>query len=332
MPKSCHRRAVSSSPLQVAAIAWQALALALLGACGDGTPKTGGQVLAKVNGEEITIHQVNHVFSGNGAQAPGEPAKTERRVLDSLIDEQLLAATGKQHKLDRDPQVMQALDKARREILARAAAEYLTAGLPVPTEDEIAAFYKENPALFERRRVYILRQFSFEPSAFGAALRKELDGVKSPSDIAALLARHKVSFREQPSVRTAEQLPLEVLRKKSVIDKADVFVISAPAEVTVFYVVDLVEQPATLAQATPLIERYLLREKKQKQMDAKLKELRSNAKIEYVAALSEAAAPASPAISERDANSSGATSDDRLDAAGGSDHEHIGKGLLGTKQ
>jgi hypothetical protein len=186
-----------------------------------------------------------------------------------------------------------------------------------------------------------LWQFTFERAAFGDAIRKQLEKAKSPGDIAALLRREKIAFREQPSVRTAEQFPMEVLPKITALSKSDVVVLNTPSEAAVLYAVDFVDQPATLEQATPIIERYLLSARKQKQVEARLKELRSTAKIEYVASAAQAltAAPGEPAHQQE--SGVGATPKVQQPVAASSDEpgvandkadRHVGQGLLGTKK
>ena len=65
-----------------------------------------------------------------GLQTAGPDAT--RQAVDSLINEQLLVKSALDNKLDRDPAVVQALERARRQVLARAYVERLV----FPTEDD----------------------------------------------------------------------------------------------------------------------------------------------------------------------------------------------------
>jgi len=122
-------------------------------ACGDRPPekKAATQVAAKVNSGEISVHQINYVLQ----RTPGIPAAqadaAKRKVLDNLIDQELAVQQALESKLERSPVVMESIEAARREVLARAFLEQVTAGKAKPSADEIKYLYTEHPELFSNR-------------------------------------------------------------------------------------------------------------------------------------------------------------------------------------
>src|SRR6185436_15792816 len=70
----------------------------------------------------------------------------DRRVLQSLVDEKLLAQKAMADQLDKEPSVMRALERARRQILAHAAIEHAGGEIEI-SADEARKFYAENPNL-----------------------------------------------------------------------------------------------------------------------------------------------------------------------------------------
>ena len=83
---------------------------------GCGKKDEGGkkrtQIVAKVNGDEISVHQLNFQLSRVG-QIPQEQTKqVSKQVLDRLVEQQLLTQKAIEAKLDRDPQVLQVLEGA----------------------------------------------------------------------------------------------------------------------------------------------------------------------------------------------------------------------------
>src|SRR5687768_423516 len=93
---------------------------ALLVGCGDKKDKTASQTAAKVNKDEVTVHQINFVLQQQRNLRPEQADAASRQILERLIDQQLALQKGDDLKVDRDPRVVQQLEAARREILARA--------------------------------------------------------------------------------------------------------------------------------------------------------------------------------------------------------------------
>ena len=265
-------------------------ASALIGCSQQSRNVPSGQVVAKVNGQEITIHQLKNeltALTSRGAIATN--AAPTKQVLDSLIDEQLLVEQGKQRKLDHDPQVMLAMEKARRQIVAQAMQASLAAALPSPTQAEIKGFYEANPALFAKRRIYAFYQFMIDRGGLSGALKTKLDRAKSRPALLTALKAENVAFRELVSARTAEQLPMAALPAIAAMERGDVTVINDGNEATILQLMDFVEQPASSEEATPLIREYLLNTRKKELVGERLAALRASAKIEYLGPFADAA-------------------------------------------
>lgn len=265
-------------------VALASCATILVAGCSEQRDKPASQTVARVNGDEVTVHQINtelqRVAGGNVAQG----AKTEaasKRILEGLIDQTLLVQQAKEARLDRDPQVLQQLESARRQILAQAYIDRQAAASP-PTQEEIKAFYAKNPDLFEKRRVYAFREFVFERARFSDEVRNQLNGAKSPADIAKTLSSAGIRYRETNSTRPAEALPIEALPRIAQLAKGDTIAFTDQNLANVLMLLDYAVQPVSLERATPLIQQYLVNNKKREIAQAKAKELREKAKIEYL--------------------------------------------------
>src|SRR5216683_8338072 len=171
-----------------------ALAVAL-SSCGRAdVKKTSGQIVAKVNGDEISVHQINNAIARGNDIPPDEAKQASAQTLERIIDQELLVQKAFKDKLDRDPQVMQSIEDAKRQILARAYIERAAAS-STESWGEIRQFYQENPALFERRRIYRLHELVVEaPREKLDALKAATAGAKSLQDITGWLKSQKLVF------------------------------------------------------------------------------------------------------------------------------------------
>jgi EpsD family peptidyl-prolyl cis-trans isomerase len=267
---------------------------AVVAACGGSRPEgQASQTAAKVNKEEITVHQINYALSRQRAVPADQAASASQRVLESLIEQQLAIDKGAELKLDRDPAVVQQLDAARREILARAYLNKVSEGAPKPTAAEVTGYYEANPGLFRDRKVYTLQEALIEATPEQAeTLKKQLDAAKTVTDFLQWARDNGYKVNAQQGVRAAEQLPLNNVARFAAMKDGETFFRADPGRVYVMTLVSSRTQPVNLEQATPAIESYLLNERKRKLLADDLAALRGAAKIEYVGTFAAAAASA----------------------------------------
>lgn len=285
-------------PLRLMRAGSTAVALAaLLAACG-GKEDGVTQAAAKVNKEEITVHQINQQLQrqpGLTARLGEKQAEAlSRQVLERLIDQELSVQQAQSLKLDRDPRVVQQIELAKREILARAYAERIGDSVSKPSADEIAKFYNEKPALFKERRVYSLQEMSIEasPEQF-ESLRQHLQGARSLGEFAEYLKSAGVRFNVNEAVRPAEQLPMNSLDTISRMKDGDTAVQVTPTGLQLLHLASSRANPVDEATARPAVEAFLSNQRKAEAIQKDLKALRQTARIEYLGKF--AGRPADPA-------------------------------------
>jgi EpsD family peptidyl-prolyl cis-trans isomerase len=265
--------------------------------CGDKKDKPASQTAAKVNKDEITVHQINFVLQQQRGLKPEQADAASKQILDRLIDQQLALQKADDQKIDRDPRVVQQLEAARREIVARAYLEKLGEAAPKPAPEEIKKYYDDKPALFRERKVYSIQEIAIE--AKPEQVQTLRDALTSSKDINAFVEYLKAKdfkFSGNQAVRAAEQLPLNSLDAFSKMNDGQAMVVPAANGVQVVLLAGSRSQPVNEEQAKPAIEQYLLNERKRKLVEDDLKAMRAAAKIEYVGKFAQAAsAPAAAA-------------------------------------
>ncbi len=279
-------------------------AAASMTACGKDDKKPATQVAAKVNSQEISVHQVNYVLSRSGAnaQTPEQTAALRKAALDRLIDQQVMVEEATEKKIDRQPDVVMAIELAKREVIARAMLEQMAAAAPKPSEDEAKAYYKANPALFSERRVYSVQEL-IVPVAAGAGtqIKDMVAANKTVEDIAAYLKNRNIQYGGGAAQRTAEQIPLEILPRIHALKDGQSTVIETPQALTVVRIAQSQSQPVTEAQAVPRIVQFLANQRNQEAAAKELKRLKEKAKITYEGDFATAAASGAPAAKLPDA-------------------------------
>lgn len=276
-----------------------ALTAGLTACSGDGSKSpNSSQVAARVNAEEISIHQINSMLSARPASDVASK-NSARAVLDRLVDRELLVQQAEKHRIDRSPQVVQALESAKKDIVARAYLENMTAQLARPDSTQVRQFYESNPALFSQRRIYTLREY-------GLVFPAGADVGKYVSELQALLAANADShsldqlgqwakqreavISESDGVKAAEELPMDVLPKFAAMKQGDIGYLRNENGVVVFQLMAVLDAPIAETAAQPMIENILMSTKQTDLVAAEMKRLRAEAHIEYMGEFSDTVA------------------------------------------
>ena len=298
-----------------------AASVALLAGCGDKKEKGASQTAAKVNKAEVTVHQINFVLQQQRNIRPEQADAASKQILERLIEQELALQKADDLKIDRDPRVVQQLEAAKREIIARAYLEKVGEAAPKPTPEEIKKYYDDKPALFKDRRIYSIQEIGIEAKPEQVALlREKLGAAKNIAEFVEFLKANDFKFSGNQAVRAAEQLPLQSLDAFAQMKDGQAILNQGPAGVQVVVLAGSRSQPVAEEQAKPAIEQFLLNERKRKLVEEDVKAMRAAAKIEYVGKFGEGAPGAAAAAS-------GATAKPAPAASAGLNAADINKGM-----
>ena len=314
-------------------------------ACSNADSSKAGQAVAKVNDREISVHQVDFMAQRLPQGMPAERITEARQVIvDRLIEQETLLQYATTNKIDRDAKVMQQLDSARRDILARAAIDQIGAQSSKPTEAEIKKFYDENLDLFAKRRVIKFDEVSLPgiPQNWGK-IEKDLVSARTLSEATAVL---KANGIEAPLVRgftrAPESLPLQAVPAFAKKRVGDLVIWRQGQQIVIGQVIETKDMPVELDKAQPFIEQFLATRKRQEAITTEVKRLNDSAKIAYLgefadrkpreagAAQSDAALPPSAEAKDNAAPAASAASTAAGDANPIND-KALAKGVAGLK-
>lgn len=150
--------------------------LVLLAGCGK-APK--GQIIAIVNGQEITLSQLD-----SEARDLPNPQDMDRKalrsaLLEGLIDRTIEVQTAREQGLDKTPEYRALKLRNEEELLTAMLGHQVAQGVPLPADAEIRAYMHAHPLQFARRQRLTLDQLSFTPPRDRRRLAAALANVHS---------------------------------------------------------------------------------------------------------------------------------------------------------
>ena len=231
------------------------------------------QLVARVNGVEISAREVR----ANGAPSVGQ-------AVEKVIDRELLVQKALEAGLERDAQVKDSIDNARRQVLAQAYLDRAASVATQPSKEEVRTFYAENPTLFAERRIYRMRELIVAaPAELLDVLRAQAARAADLDEVAAWLKARNARVSTATETQPAEQLPLAYLPQMSRLKPGEIAVFAMSSGAMVIQLVQAESAPLGLEQSQVVIEQFLAGRKRLEVAAAEVKRLRARAHIEYVA-------------------------------------------------
>jgi len=258
-------------------IAFLAVVLLVLSACNN-KDKPAGQSMARVNGQDITVHQLNAelVHLGN------TPGISRKEVLDGLIARQLLTDQAEKNKTDRDPKVMQSIERAKEQILAQSYLQTKISNIPKPLASEVDEFYQKNPQLFAQRKQFETKEITIDTKDLTPELSEKMGSAKTLDEVQSWLVDRQIKYVPSQATRTSAELPPALVKALSDMTPGSLFTIKQGEKSQLVLLQDAKSSPIALDVARPKIEEYLMLQKTGEATEGEIARLRAEAKVEYL--------------------------------------------------
>lgn len=258
-------------------LAASAASLLLLGGC---EKKVGGQVVAVVNGEEITQQQLNAELGGAPVPQGANQKAVMTQLLQRVVDRKLLVAAAKEQGLDKQPTYLAQVQRAQDAVLIEMLANKVSKSLPVPDAAAANRFMAGNPTLFAGRKRYQLDQLMFQAAA-DPALEAKLKPARTLPQVEAVLKAEGIQFQRGTSQLDTAQLPPQIAARIAALPPGEPFVVPQNGQVVVNVIRGAEDVPVPPQQAQPAAVELLRRQAVEQAMRKQADQARAAAEIEY---------------------------------------------------
>jgi EpsD family peptidyl-prolyl cis-trans isomerase len=242
--------------------------------------KAEGQTVAVVNGNEITVPDLN--FALDLARIPdgADKNKARQQVLQQLVDRRLLAEQARKEGIDKTPEYLNRVRRADEDLLISMLADRRLNTAQLPSEREIQTYIAGHPEIFANRETWDLDQVQY-PTITDAAIKTELRATKSMDQLIGVLQKHNINFSRQKNRLDTAVVPPEIYTKLSGLPAGEPFSIPVGSRTVSNAIVGREPHPILGDQAKPVAVQAIRKTQTAKSLQSLLKSLRDSAKIEY---------------------------------------------------
>lgn len=266
--------------------------VATLPACG-GAGSGGSQVVATVDGDEITETQVNHALERQANLKPEQVEGASRQAVSGLVEQAIVLQKAHDLKLDRDDRVMQNIEAMKRELIVNAYVSRIAEGAGKPAGKDIQAYFDANPALFSQRRIYTFQDLTVDaPVAQVKKMESDLTQLKSAPEIADYLKTRQIPVHSTQTTLPAENVPQALLVRVAQLKVGQGVIVSNGDGLRILMLLAAQDSPVAEDKAAPAIAAYLTTQNKRQAIQKELASLHATAKVAYFGKYADLAASA----------------------------------------
>jgi peptidyl-prolyl cis-trans isomerase C len=235
----------------------------------DAAKAPTGQVVATVDGQEVTVTNLESELAGHAFTDPIARKAAEQAALRAIISRTILADAARGQGLDKTPEFAIERQRVIDSLLVQSLAAKIAVAVPPPAREEAESFMAAHPDGFAQRKIYTVDQIRTAQAA-DPALLAALKPLTTLEDVEALLTQRHIEFHRVTTDLDALALDPTTSDSIAKLPPNDVFVIPTNGSVLISQIKQTRVQPFMGEPAT----RFALNQiQRQRSREATLREL-----------------------------------------------------------
>ena len=242
--------------------------------------KPEGQVAAVVDGDDITLAEINAELGQQQIPDGVDKQGVRRAALDRIVQRRLLAMVARDDKIDHDPAFLIRQREFKDTVLIQMLAQKATRAQPVPDRSVVDAYIGSHPHMFGEHGVLDVERIQFVAQPDPAKL-KALEAAHDLDTAALMLAAQKVPYARGAEKFDTARLSATAIGQMKSLPKGEPFILRQNGLVTVGVIKGRVEAPITGDQARKMAVEAIRNEQVTMIIEKRLKAQKAKVKIEY---------------------------------------------------
>ena len=202
-----------------------------------------GQVVATVDGKEITILEMRAEMSRLGINDPNAQKSAQRAVVSELVNRRIIANAARKQDMDKTPDFAVQKQQVEDNLLIAALEKKLVDAIPAPTTDEANRFIAANPNLFADRKIFVVDQLNLAKP--GPDTLKALTPLHQLDDVEKVLTEEKVAYQKGTNKIDALTLDPHLLSAILALPDHEVFIVPNGSGIVINQIKSVTLEPLT---------------------------------------------------------------------------------------
>lgn len=239
-----------------------------------------GQVAAIVNGEEITIQEVNAELAALQLPEGADQEAVRRQALERIVERRLMAQVARDDGLDSSQDYLIRERQLRDSLLVQLLGERVERTTTPPDQQEVDQYIADNPGVFADRKVFTIDRIQF-PAPADMEVLSPLENDHSMVAVAARLSGMRIEFQRDEARIDSAAIGPERLEQLLALPEGEPFVVPESGVVTIGVITGEQIIPLTGEEARPLALRAMRARQLNETLQQRLDQSRAAAEIEY---------------------------------------------------
>lgn len=267
----------------------------LLAGCNETEEKANvSQVVMKVNGEEVTVHQYNQLLQNSrGKVNPNvDQDVLKQKVANALLEQVLVIQAAKEAGFERMPEVLSAIELAKNKAIADMYLKKTLQGVSNISDADAQAYYDKNPLLFKERKLFVYDNYVVPLKKEDiSSFADKVKGLETINQIKGFLESEGVEYKFTQNLKMSEQLPKPLLKPMNIIKAQDIGFLKMSDGVLIIGLNEVKKQPVTFESVRDGIKRQLAGQKVKEATLRLVDSLKNKASVEYIGEFKKIAQP-----------------------------------------
>ncbi|MBN8808853.1 MAG: EpsD family peptidyl-prolyl cis-trans isomerase [Sphingomonas sp.] len=243
--------------------------------------KPTGQVVATVNGDEITQTELNAELGNMQAGgANADKAALQKAALERIVERKLLAGAARQDGIDQSPEFIVKRKQLEDALLVQMLAQKIAGGIKTPATGDVDKFISDNSNMFAGRTIFAVDQLQFDTPKRDDYV-KELTNAHTMEAVIAVLDKLGIKYQRQNTQVDSAMVPPQMLTQITKLPAGEPFVVPTPGKITVSVITGTKPAPLAGDVARPLAANAVRNNELGKALQQRLTAERGKAQIQY---------------------------------------------------